>query len=73
MKITANLAMAALGAAVALAPACGRQEPGPVVVDSVAYTPDGTLVALTNSGIFCSTSSSAARRGESTSRGCRSR
>jgi WD40 repeat protein len=47
------LAMAAvLGGAVALASGCGRQEPGPVVVDSVAYTPDGTLVALTNSGIF---------------------
>jgi hypothetical protein len=53
MKGKANLAVAAaLAGAMALAPACGRQEPGPVVVDRVAYAPDGTLVALTNSGIF---------------------
>src|SRR5438876_3389629 len=47
-----GFAMAVLLSLVAAAPACGGGQPGQVVPETVAYTPDGTLVVQTNDGLF---------------------
>lgn len=47
-----RLAMVALMFVGLAAPGCGDSQPDQVTVDTVAFTPDGTLVVQTNDGLY---------------------